>query len=99
MPFWDPLRGDSRFEKLLEDAKQLVSLNASASGVPGRGNVTPPPEKSIAVLPFENLSRDPENAFFTDGRPRRNLNRLGQDRGLESNQSNISYPIHEPRET
>ena len=24
-------------------------------------------EKSLAVLPFENLSRDPENAFFTDG--------------------------------
>ena len=24
-------------------------------------------EKSIAVLPFENLSRDPENAFFADG--------------------------------
>jgi TolB-like protein/predicted Ser/Thr protein kinase len=27
----------------------------------------PFPEKSIAVLPFENRSRDPENAFFTDG--------------------------------
>src|SRR5207249_5742097 len=25
------------------------------------------PEKSIAVLPFENLSDDRENAFFTDG--------------------------------
>jgi TolB-like protein/Tfp pilus assembly protein PilF len=25
------------------------------------------PEKSVAVLPFENLSADPENAFFTDG--------------------------------
>jgi TolB-like protein/class 3 adenylate cyclase/Flp pilus assembly protein TadD len=25
------------------------------------------PEKSIAVLPFQNLSADPENAFFTDG--------------------------------
>jgi len=25
------------------------------------------PVKSIAVLPFENLSRDPENAFFADG--------------------------------
>jgi eukaryotic-like serine/threonine-protein kinase len=28
---------------------------------------TPMPEKSIAVLPFENLSRDPDNAFFTNG--------------------------------
>jgi TolB-like protein/Flp pilus assembly protein TadD/class 3 adenylate cyclase len=27
----------------------------------------PIPEKSIAVLPFENLSRDPENAYFTAG--------------------------------
>src|SRR5206468_186419 len=25
------------------------------------------PEKSIAVLPFENLSRDPENTYFTAG--------------------------------
>src|SRR5262249_15608741 len=25
------------------------------------------PEKSIAVLPFENRSENPENAFFTDG--------------------------------
>ncbi|MGE5208171.1 MAG: protein kinase domain-containing protein [Alphaproteobacteria bacterium] len=28
---------------------------------------TPAPAKSIAVLPFENLSRDPDNAFFTNG--------------------------------
>src|SRR5215472_13761167 len=26
-----------------------------------------PPGKSIAVLPFENLSRDPENAYFAEG--------------------------------
>src|ERR1700704_5711233 len=25
------------------------------------------PAKSIAVLPFDNLSRDPENAFFAEG--------------------------------
>src|SRR5207302_3494176 len=40
-----------------------------------RAPMAPPPlatsaalnEKSIAVLPFENLSRDPDNAFFADG--------------------------------
>src|SRR5882724_9337278 len=35
-------------------------------GRPG-GPSLPIPEKSIAVLPFENLSSDKENAFFTDG--------------------------------
>jgi TolB-like protein/Tfp pilus assembly protein PilF len=28
---------------------------------------SPPPEKSIAVLPFTNLSTEPENIFFADG--------------------------------
>src|SRR2546423_8311998 len=32
-----------------------------------RQNSTGVVDKSIAVLPFENLSRDPDNAFFTDG--------------------------------
>ena len=27
MPFWDPLRGDPRFEKLVEEAKKPVALN------------------------------------------------------------------------
>ncbi len=36
---------------------------------PGAGAASNPAasEKSIAVLPFENLSRDPDNAFFADG--------------------------------
>ncbi len=29
----------------------------------------PLPDKSIAVLPFQNLSQDQENAFFADGVP------------------------------
>jgi len=36
------------------------------------------PEKSIAVLPFENLSADPENAFFTDGVQDQVLNNLAK---------------------
>jgi serine/threonine-protein kinase len=35
---------------------------------PAQNSVSNPvPEKSIAVLPFETLSRDPDNAFFADG--------------------------------
>ena len=30
-------------------------------------SMLPAPEKSIAVLPFENRSRDPDNAYFADG--------------------------------
>ena len=32
-----------------------------------RARAAPPPEKSLAVLPFSNLSKDEENAFFADG--------------------------------
>ncbi len=35
-------------------------------------------EKSIAVLPFDNLSRDPENAYFTDGIKDEILTRLSK---------------------
>jgi TolB-like protein/Flp pilus assembly protein TadD len=51
-PHWDPLRSDARFEKML------------ASSAPKTAAM---PEKSIAVLPFRNLSKDKDNAFFADG--------------------------------
>jgi len=35
-------------------------------------------EKSIAVLPFENLSRDPDNAYFADGIQEEVLTRLAK---------------------
>ena len=37
-----------------------------------------PPEKSIAVLPFDNLSRDPDNAYFADGIQDQILTRLAK---------------------
>jgi TolB-like protein/lipoprotein NlpI len=36
------------------------------------------PSKSIAVLPFDNLSRDPDNAFFTEGVQDEILTRLAK---------------------
>jgi len=44
---------------------------------PGLTNSTVP-EKSIAVLPFENLSAEKENAFFTDGVQDEILTNLGK---------------------
>ena len=42
--------------------------SASASNVaPSASALTPLPEKSIAVLPLENLSHDPDNAYFAVG--------------------------------
>jgi serine/threonine protein kinase/TolB-like protein/Tfp pilus assembly protein PilF len=54
---------------------------------------TPPPEKSIAVLPFENLSRDPDNAFLTDGVQDEILTALSRIAGLKviSRTSVIEY--------
>jgi TolB-like protein/Tfp pilus assembly protein PilF len=43
--------------------------------VPAAGAI---PEKSIAVLPFENLSRDPDNAYFADGIQDEILTRLSK---------------------
>ena len=54
-PMFDPLRNDPRFQKLVAPAGTAYRHSAQI------------PEKSIAVLPFENRSSDPENAFFTDG--------------------------------
>ncbi|PYL10400.1 MAG: hypothetical protein DME33_00885 [Verrucomicrobia bacterium] len=42
------------------------------------------PDKSIAVLPFENLSADPENAFFADGVQDEILNGLAKIADLKT---------------
>ena len=49
-----------------------ASTNSSSS------IVAPIPEKSIAVLPFDNLSRDPDNAYFCEGVQDEILTRLAK---------------------
>jgi adenylate cyclase len=43
----------------------------------------PVSDKSIAVLPFENLSKDPDNAYFADGIEEEVLTRLTRIRDLK----------------
>ena len=59
-PWLAPLREDSRFVEL--ENKIARSQLPQSAEVASR-----PFEKSIAVLPFRNLSEDKENAFFADG--------------------------------
>jgi TolB-like protein/Tfp pilus assembly protein PilF len=74
MPFWDPLRGDPRFEKILVEAKEAVAWPSAA---------TTAPEKSIAVLPFENLSEEKANEYFATGVQDEILTRLAAVRDLK----------------
>ena len=71
-PNFDSLRDDPRFADL---AGWLFREGFLAR--------RPAPEKSIAVLPFENLSRDPDNAFFTDGVQDEILTALARSAGLK----------------
>ena len=60
------------------------------------------PEKSIAVLPFDNLSGDPDNAYFTEGVQDEILTRLAKVADLKviartSTQRFKSAPENLPR--
>ena len=58
---WDSLRSNPRFQKLLAQPEPKTVLTRISQAVPVA------PEKSIAVLPFENLSNDEANAAFAAG--------------------------------
>ncbi len=57
-------RPEDRFSSAHDVA---LALNAVAEALLTRQAPVEPPAKSVVVLPFENLSPDPENAFFADG--------------------------------
>jgi TolB-like protein len=52
------------------------TLSAENEGTPATAGSLPP--KSIAVLPFDNLSRDPDNAYFAEGIQDEILTRLAK---------------------
>jgi TolB-like protein/Tfp pilus assembly protein PilF len=58
----------------------LIFLRQTASrpGTTATSSASQPNSKSIAVLPFENLSHDPDNAYFADGIQEEILTRLSK---------------------
>lgn len=61
-----------------QDRFETGALLIAALAHPSQAVRTESPDKSIAVLPFANMSADPENEFFADGITEEILNALAQ---------------------
>jgi TolB-like protein/tetratricopeptide (TPR) repeat protein len=64
-------------KKITDELKGELSRKKNAE-VESATTGSPIPEKSIAVLPFDNLSRDPDNAYFCEGVQDEILTRLAK---------------------
>jgi len=63
-------------QRITDELQKGLSTKNNAAESPATASVVP--EKSIAVLPFENLSHDPDNAYFADGIQEEILTRLSK---------------------
>jgi TolB-like protein len=64
------------------DIRETRHSDAPATAIDAQGDGSTPLENSIAVLPFTNISNDPDNEYFCDGISEEILNRLGDFREL-----------------
>src|SRR6059058_2721447 len=64
-------------KKITDELKDELSGKRNAAVEPAARGLSIP-EKSIAVLPFDNLSRDPDNAYFAEGVQDEILTRLAK---------------------
>jgi TolB-like protein/Tfp pilus assembly protein PilF len=56
----------------------LLGRYSAVNGTSRQSEAATVPDKSIAVLPFDNLSRDPDNAYFAEGVQDEILTRLAK---------------------
>jgi TolB-like protein/Tfp pilus assembly protein PilF len=79
-----------------KNVKQQIGIHAItneglAVPTPAQLNVKAGSEKSIAVLPFVNMSSDPENEYFSDGISEEILNALTKVEGLQVSARTSSF--------
>jgi TolB-like protein/Tfp pilus assembly protein PilF len=80
----------------LKNVKRQVEVYAIANAglaipTPAQTGVKAGSEKSIAVLPFVNISADPENEYFSDGISEEILNALTRVEGLQVTARSSSF--------
>jgi TolB-like protein len=71
-----------RFERS-GPAADTPEVGVSPVNAPSSPTIAPAAPKSVAVLPFVNMSGDPENDYFSDGITEEILNALAQVPGLK----------------
>ncbi|MBL7700235.1 MAG: guanylate cyclase [Chitinophagaceae bacterium] len=72
--------------KNIKQPARVYAINNSGIVVPSRNAIkgkTKPPANRLAVLPFVNMSADPENEYFSDGITEELLNSLTKVDGLQ----------------
>ena len=72
--------------KNVKQAVRIFAISNSGIAVPGRDELrgkTKQPHNRLAVLPFVNMSADPENEYFSDGITEELLNALTRVDGLQ----------------
>jgi len=85
------VHGKRRFTDLAIIGVLLIAVAVLLVRQSDIGKPKPPPNPAIAVLPFENLSGNPEQAYFSDGLAVEVLDRLGRVPGLRVIASSSSF--------
>lgn len=75
-----------RFPTTADFAEALRQISTDAGRAPVRGHepqASPDASKAIAVLPFANMSADPENEYFSDGMTEEIISAIAKIPGLQ----------------